>query len=393
MTEREKSMTRTCSFSLLLAVLWAGTSASADPIKIEPIAVTASNTYSNGNSAPCNVADGNTSTGWNSGGFATQWIQFDLGRVTSVRKIRANVNQLPAGATVHTISVVRDPNNLTPVYTWNGYTQDGQWLEAVSDDFGGPYEGGGNIRYIRITTTSTPSWVAWHEIEVYGGLEYFGYYEDGTWGDAVMTGATVRAGANLVTIPADSRMTTELAAAKGRGVHAMIDISAPVFGSGTTLVDGWQTAWQGIRDAIVNGGYRDTVVAFYLMDEPYSIGRASGQTMQTLATWIKDKYTGFPDKATATVLAVEAGHVSTCRDMSPHDCLQPFEWVGFDCYGDWYACTSGYPGTANMDSLNAEFRSRLSRNQRMIAGAASDLTVVQFRRHRYGGPGAVDRAQ
>jgi hypothetical protein len=49
-------------------------------------------------------------------------------------------------------------------------TSDGQWLEASGDV--GSYKGG-NVRYVRVTTTAGPSWVAWKEIEVYSAVEYF----------------------------------------------------------------------------------------------------------------------------------------------------------------------------------------------------------------------------
>ena len=89
----------------LLLLAWHG-SAHADPIKLQPIQVTASNTYSG--SSPANAVDSNSATIWNAGAGPSQWIQLDLGRTVAVRKVRLRVAQTPAGTTTHVISVGQD---------------------------------------------------------------------------------------------------------------------------------------------------------------------------------------------------------------------------------------------------------------------------------------------
>jgi RHS repeat-associated protein len=130
--------------------------------QLRPISATASNSYQG--APPSQAMDGSLGTMWNSGGFAPQWIQLDLGQPSTISQIRLNVAQLPNGQTTHEIYGGTDPQALTLMRTISGATQDGQWLEptfspAVS-----------NIRYLQIRTTASPSWVAWNEIEVYGSI-------------------------------------------------------------------------------------------------------------------------------------------------------------------------------------------------------------------------------
>lgn len=133
-----------------------GTTAAA--VKLTPKAVTASGTGA-GNVAAANVMDGKAETFWNAGGAALQWIQLDLGEPTSVSKVRLQVLQTPGGATTHQIHGGPATDQLQPINTLEGTTQDGQWIESNSP--------ASNVRYIRVTTSKSPSWVAWREIEVY----------------------------------------------------------------------------------------------------------------------------------------------------------------------------------------------------------------------------------
>jgi hypothetical protein len=88
---------------------------------------------------------------------APQWIEFDLGTPTDVELIKLLVDQAPAGLTVHEIyaGAHEDPGRF--ITTIEGVTEYGDRLEAAI---------GITVRCIRILTTSSPSWVAWTEIEV-----------------------------------------------------------------------------------------------------------------------------------------------------------------------------------------------------------------------------------
>ncbi len=105
--------------------------------------------------------DGNVHTMWNSGGFAPQTITLDLGNYYTVSSVRFNVQKTPAGTASHTITAgpCSQAYSYTQSFSENG--KSGEWQE-VSTIFGGA------VRYVTISTTASPSWVAWAEIEAYG---------------------------------------------------------------------------------------------------------------------------------------------------------------------------------------------------------------------------------
>jgi RHS repeat-associated protein len=127
--------------------------------KLNVASATASNTAGPGNE-PSKAIDNSTSSFWSSGGPAQQWIELDLGTTYTISKIRLLVNQLPNGATTHQIYGGPTTGSLSLLGTLSGTTQNGQWLQFDTATT--------NVRYVRVTTTSSPSWVAWSEIEVYG---------------------------------------------------------------------------------------------------------------------------------------------------------------------------------------------------------------------------------
>jgi len=107
-----------------------------------------------------NAVDGSLDTWWSAGLDAPQWIQIDLGASSTVSAIRLVVSQYPEGDTSHQIWVGADENQLTLVHTFDGFTKD---LDALEFTPPAPLTG---IRYMRIVTTLSPSWVSWREIEI-----------------------------------------------------------------------------------------------------------------------------------------------------------------------------------------------------------------------------------
>jgi hypothetical protein len=108
------------------------------------------------------AVDGSASTGWLSGGGPPGWIQVQLAGVSTVREVRLTVDQDPAGPTVHQVRF-RINGQWQIVHTFSGQTKIGDVLTlaltppAVS------------VTDVRIDTVTSPSWVAWYEIEVLGG--------------------------------------------------------------------------------------------------------------------------------------------------------------------------------------------------------------------------------
>jgi F5/8 type C domain. len=92
-----------------------------------------------------------------------QWIQIDLGAPRALTAIRLVTSQYPAGQTVHEVWVGEIEASLRLVHVFKGATDGGQELRYAHAT---PEA---NVRFIRIVTTESPSWVAWREIEISGG--------------------------------------------------------------------------------------------------------------------------------------------------------------------------------------------------------------------------------
>jgi F5/8 type C domain len=109
------------------------------------------------------ATDGLAETLWNAGAFAPQWIQIDLGAQYTIGRIKLIVAQTPAGYTDHQVwirgALPDDPERL--LQEFQGETRDPETLDYTPTT---PVTG---IRYIRIETTTSPSWVAWREIEIF----------------------------------------------------------------------------------------------------------------------------------------------------------------------------------------------------------------------------------
>lgn len=109
-----------------------------------------------------NAVDGDPDRIWNAGAGPVAWIEIDLGALVSVSGLRLYVSQYPAGPVEHRLEGRTSAGGaLVPLATISRSTTDYDVLEL--DGTGWPA-----IRTLRITTTSSPSWVAWREIEIDG---------------------------------------------------------------------------------------------------------------------------------------------------------------------------------------------------------------------------------
>jgi hypothetical protein len=113
---------------------------------------------------PDRAFDGLAGTTWNSGDYAPQWIEADLGSATQLATLALHMTQLPAGQTKHEIWISSTPigEDLTAAkltHTFSGHTDDNQWLKLA-------FPRGLVAQYVQIRTTESPSWVAWVEVEL-----------------------------------------------------------------------------------------------------------------------------------------------------------------------------------------------------------------------------------
>lgn len=111
------------------------------------------------------AVDGHHNNWWGSGALAPQRIQVDLGANYAIAEVRLLPSQTPAGKTIHRLLGMgpATDNKLVLLHTFEEQTADSKWLAFK---FPEPLQG---IRYIRVETTSSPSWVSWREIEVIAG--------------------------------------------------------------------------------------------------------------------------------------------------------------------------------------------------------------------------------
>jgi len=152
--------------ALFLSVCIAGI-ASADIVVSEGLGSAAytasSNFYSE--TMPEKAFDGDFSNMWNSGTWPMSWIEVDLGKPTRITQILLSVEQLPADAnTVHEIwmsssAIGNDTSGAVLATTLAGRTYDAQVLSAA---FSIPP----TAQHVQIRTISSPSWVAWNEIQI-----------------------------------------------------------------------------------------------------------------------------------------------------------------------------------------------------------------------------------
>jgi len=112
-------------------------------------------------SEPAKAVDGDLSTMWNSGAYAPQWIELDLGRDYPISAIELMPAQYPTPArTTHRVyGRAADSATAVLLHQFAGTTADGQWLTVSVPS-------STCLRYVRVDTTASPSWVAWKEIVV-----------------------------------------------------------------------------------------------------------------------------------------------------------------------------------------------------------------------------------
>ncbi len=407
-------MQRFRAASLIAAALLCAFPALAQTIKIKPIAVSGSGV--GGGTRYAYAVDDNNNNYWTAGGYAPQYIDLDLGRPIALNKVRLLTSQSPAGFTAHEVYVGNaapsgDTSALRKIWTLSGNTADNQWLEKAGDaDDSKPV---GLVRWVRIKTTASPSWVGWREIELVQGAQNVGFYGSEFDGQAQgdPTTETVALGANTTMIASGSTafIDQKLAAAKAQGAQAVVSMAAHMFewmfdGNGNCTGQRLRlkpaaTLSQNLSAvAAVVAKYPGAVASFYPYDEPYTVGlRCAGltdpvtggmptdPTKRALAeqelTAIKEELLKARSELNARFPGVPVSSVAT-RDpidlgRTP-DFFAMFDWIGFDCYEPWGVCG---------DTLISDFRKLLSRpEQRLIAvpwafrwlpAATSQATVAE----------------
>lgn len=108
------------------------------------------------------AVDGIRTNWWGAGARPPQWVEIDLGANYVIGEVSLLTSQSPAGRTIHNLSARGAATNdeFLLVHTFDQFTSDNQDLTFKLPE---PLQG---VRYIRIETEYSPSWVGWREIEV-----------------------------------------------------------------------------------------------------------------------------------------------------------------------------------------------------------------------------------
>jgi F5/8 type C domain len=297
--------------------------------------LSASNTYP-GNPVSY-LIDGNVENAWGAGGFASQWVQVDLGSVRPVCQLRLTVAQSPAGVATHTILVGDTEQTLAPLKSISQWFTDRQVVTIPLSV---------NTRVIRIRTDSSPSWVAWREMQVLSGqsarannqdLRYAGYFSDGGLDELPNPNPNVAQPReyNVTAAVADSsnvawtvvrQIPNKIGELRGlsRNDTKLIAVLGDVFFHPTMS---YQKAWEFFEMDVILAKYGARIAAVTIADEPDGFNAT--------------QLVGFNDKlgflrariaASGHNIAVLINYSYLAFRTGNWYGLQFADWIGFDCY-------------------------------------------------------------
>jgi hypothetical protein len=105
------------------------------------------------------AVDLSLNTQWNAGDGPPQWIEIDLLKPSTIATIRLVISQDP-GYTVHRVLGKGESGSYQELHVFSDETIDWQTLEYT------PLQPWQLIRFVRIETTVSNSWIGWKEIEI-----------------------------------------------------------------------------------------------------------------------------------------------------------------------------------------------------------------------------------
>ncbi|MFC4160489.1 discoidin domain-containing protein [Chitinimonas lacunae] len=111
------------------------------------------------------LVDGRLDTAWNAGDYAPATVEIDLGAPYYVDEVRLHVRQTPDGLSEHRIWLGDAAGQYRLGRHFGQYTADGDLLRFAAGQSG--------VRYIKVETLGSNSWVSWREIEVEGQASPF----------------------------------------------------------------------------------------------------------------------------------------------------------------------------------------------------------------------------
>ena len=164
-------------FGCCLVLLLASSASSTVPGPINLAAgrpVTASSSYLADTPALAVDAD-SVGTAWNAGGTGPSWIEIDLGSDINVGSVVGDDAAVPTSTFTHTVTGRTSGGTTYTLGGFSGTVVNHQMLRIACTSAVPP------VRYVRITTTSSASWVAWWDIRIYEGTGSTAT-QNATWG-------------------------------------------------------------------------------------------------------------------------------------------------------------------------------------------------------------------
>lgn len=283
-------------------------------------------TVSAGSDTALKAVDTRLDTSWDSGSGAPQWIMLDLGQPQTINRLKLHVAQSPAGRTVHTIEAGPSATNLKYVQKIDSLTSRDTPLDLALLS---PIP---NTRYIKITTSVSPSWVAWKEIEVYAGdtkiptnLKFFGYLSNDYHYQTPTYFAELDAFGNTNIAWGNVNLNTF----KDHGIKVLYSPlsfwTRPTTGPNAgrlALMPQWPEFWTKEKREKIDP-YIDSIYAFY-MDEP-AWNKVSKEEFWIFTDELKRSY---PDKK---IFVIEAAPPIRNQTI-PADYYKNVTDIGFDYY-------------------------------------------------------------
>jgi hypothetical protein len=201
---------------------------------------------------PAQAVDGQADRTWNAGDWPPAWIEIDLGRDRLVTGITLLPSQLPnVATTVHRVYGRADGRTgevlLAEV---KGVTTDNVWRRAT-------FERSRRVRYVRVETVESPSWVAWREIAVIGpdlpprSLMPIGTHDGSV--DAVASGDRCYANGWAVDPDAPTRRLTVRVLVDGRQVWSGLARQSRPDVAAAGIGDGFSGFWVDLQRLVTHG--------------------------------------------------------------------------------------------------------------------------------------------
>ncbi|MFC1647251.1 discoidin domain-containing protein [Patescibacteria group bacterium] len=267
------------------------------------------------------AVDGDNTTNWNSGGFAPQWIVLDLGSQYTINKIELNLRQSPNGRTVHKIEIGPTINNLKELITLDQITHNDQVITIPL------LKTEPNVRFVKINSLMSPSWITWNEIKIYQGqtainnhLKYFGYMS--TDGIGVEVSPTYYSElANLSNTNVAWSYIANLEEFSKLNIKGLMAEVRWLFFQDGELHPDWQTKWENYAQRLQ--GHEEDIYGFYF-DEPVW----NGYSKSAFLTATRTIHETFPNKA---IFIIEASPPIS-NNTIPEGYYEYVSDIGFDYY-------------------------------------------------------------